>query len=97
MSYENSSVRRLGYLLDRAGYVRQAKALESFVKKAKTVVPLDPAVKQAAVQAIVAANDKGLAGRVVLPILPATCYLQEAVLAGVGAATSAYALSLQLE
>jgi predicted transcriptional regulator of viral defense system len=45
MSYENSSVRRLGYLLDRAGHVRQAKALESFVKKAKTVVPLDPAVK----------------------------------------------------
>jgi predicted transcriptional regulator of viral defense system len=45
MSYENSSVRRLGYLLDRAGHVRQAKALESFVKKAKTFVPLDPAVK----------------------------------------------------
>ena len=45
MSYENSSVRRLGYLLDRAGHVRQARALESFVKKAKTVVPLDPAVK----------------------------------------------------
>jgi predicted transcriptional regulator of viral defense system len=43
--YENSSVRRLGYLLDHMGHVRQAKALEPFVKKAKTAVPLDPAVK----------------------------------------------------
>ena len=31
--------------LDRAGHVRQAKALESFVKKAKTFAQLDPAVK----------------------------------------------------
>ena len=44
-AYENSSVRRLGYLLDQAGHLRQAKALESFVKKAKTAVPLDPSVK----------------------------------------------------
>ncbi len=44
-AYENASVRRLGYLLDRAGHVRQAKALEPFVKKAKTALPLDPAVK----------------------------------------------------
>jgi predicted transcriptional regulator of viral defense system len=43
--YENSSVRRLGYLLDRVGHVRQANALEPFVKKAKTALPLDPAVK----------------------------------------------------
>jgi predicted transcriptional regulator of viral defense system len=43
--YENSSVRRLGYLLDLANHSRQAKALEPFVKKAKTVVPLNPAVK----------------------------------------------------
>ena len=43
--YENSSVRRLGYLLDQAGHLRQAKALEPFVKKAKTAVPLDPSVK----------------------------------------------------
>lgn len=43
--YENSSVRRLGFLLDRAGHQRQAKALEPFVKKAKTVLPLNPAVK----------------------------------------------------
>ncbi|HWG68232.1 MAG TPA: type IV toxin-antitoxin system AbiEi family antitoxin [Steroidobacteraceae bacterium] len=42
--YENSSVRRLGYLLDLANHSRQAKVLEPFVKKAKTVVPLNPAV-----------------------------------------------------
>ena len=44
-SYENSSVRRLGYLLDSAGHVRQAKALEPFVKQAKTAVALNPAAK----------------------------------------------------
>ena len=43
--YESSSVRRLGYLLDLAYHSRQAKALEPFVKTAKTVVPLNPAVK----------------------------------------------------
>ena len=44
-AYENSSVRRLGYLLDRAGHVRQASALAPFIKKAKTAVALDPSVK----------------------------------------------------
>ena len=44
-AYENSAVRRLGYLLDRVGHGRQANALELFVKKAKTMLPLDPAVK----------------------------------------------------
>lgn len=43
--YENSAVRRLGYLLDLANHASQAKALETFVKKAKTLVPLNPAVK----------------------------------------------------
>ena len=43
--YENSSVRRLGYLLDLANHSRQAKSLESFVKKAKAFVPLNPAAK----------------------------------------------------
>ncbi len=43
--YENSSVRRLGYLLDHAGHLRQACVLESFVKKAKAVLPLNPSVK----------------------------------------------------
>lgn len=44
-AYENSSVRRLGYLLEHVGHARQAKALEPFVKKAKTALLLDPAVK----------------------------------------------------
>jgi predicted transcriptional regulator of viral defense system len=43
--YENSAVRRLGYLLDLANHSRQAKALEPFVKRAKTLLPLNPAVK----------------------------------------------------
>ena len=43
--YENSSVRRLGYLLERVRHVQQADALRPFVQKAKTAVPLDPSVK----------------------------------------------------
>jgi len=43
--YENSSVRRLGYLLDLAGHSRQAKTLEPLAKKAKSLLPLNPAVK----------------------------------------------------
>jgi predicted transcriptional regulator of viral defense system len=47
-AYENSAVRRLGYLLDQAGHGRQAKALEPFVKQAKTMLPLDPAAQPVA-------------------------------------------------
>jgi predicted transcriptional regulator of viral defense system len=43
--YENASVRRLGYLLDQAGYEPQASALEPFVKSAKTSSLLNPSVK----------------------------------------------------
>jgi predicted transcriptional regulator of viral defense system len=43
--YENSSVRRLGYLLERMHHMRQANVLRPFVKKAKTAVLLDPSVK----------------------------------------------------
>jgi predicted transcriptional regulator of viral defense system len=43
--YENSSVRRLGYLLELAGHVRQAKALELFAREAKSLKPLDPAAR----------------------------------------------------
>ncbi len=43
--YENSSVRRLGYMLDLAKHVLQAEALRPFVKKAKTTVMLDPSIK----------------------------------------------------
>lgn len=45
IAYENSSVRRLGYLLDLAGHARQAKALEPFAGNAKSVKPLDPSVR----------------------------------------------------
>lgn len=44
-TYESSCARRLGYLLERVGHVRQARALERFSRDAKTFVPLDPAVK----------------------------------------------------
>jgi predicted transcriptional regulator of viral defense system len=43
--YENSSVRRLGYLLERMQHMRQADALRPFAKKAKSAVMLDPSVK----------------------------------------------------
>jgi predicted transcriptional regulator of viral defense system len=43
--YENSTVRRLGYILDRVGNTRMANALEPFVKVAKAMAPLDPGVK----------------------------------------------------
>lgn len=43
--YENSSVRRLGYLLEHVRHARQAEALQPFVKKAKSPVLLDPSVK----------------------------------------------------
>ena len=44
-AYENSAVRRLGYLLERFGHERQAKSLLAFVEKAKSFKALDPAVK----------------------------------------------------
>jgi len=44
-AYENSAVRRLGYLFDHAGHIRQAKALEPFARKAKSMKSLDPSVK----------------------------------------------------
>jgi predicted transcriptional regulator of viral defense system len=44
-AYENSSVRRLGYLLERFGHNRQAKALQPFADKAKSFKDLDPAVR----------------------------------------------------
>jgi len=44
-SYENTAVRRLGYLLDRFGHIRQAKALQGFAERAKSFKDLDPAAK----------------------------------------------------
>ena len=45
MSYENTTVRWLGNLLDSTGQVRQARALEPFARKAKSMKPLNPTVK----------------------------------------------------
>lgn len=44
-AYESSAVRRLGYLLDLAGHARQSDALHTFVRQAKTSLPLDPTAK----------------------------------------------------
>jgi hypothetical protein len=44
-AYENSAVRRLGYLLDHFGHERQANALVVYARKAKSTKPLDPSVK----------------------------------------------------
>ena len=43
--YENSAVRRLGYLLEHFGHQRQADALKPFVKQAKSTKLLDPSSK----------------------------------------------------
>jgi predicted transcriptional regulator of viral defense system len=42
--FENSVVRRLGYLLECAGHLRQARVLRPFAQVAKSYKPLDPAV-----------------------------------------------------
>jgi predicted transcriptional regulator of viral defense system len=44
-AYENSTVRRLGFLLERFGHSRQAKALRPIAEKAKSFKTLDPSVK----------------------------------------------------
>jgi predicted transcriptional regulator of viral defense system len=43
--YENSAIRRLGFLLDRFSHSRQASALRPFAGKAKSFKDLDPAAK----------------------------------------------------
>jgi predicted transcriptional regulator of viral defense system len=44
-AFENSAVRRLGYLLEQFGHIRQANVLRVFVKKAKSFKDLDPGAK----------------------------------------------------
>jgi predicted transcriptional regulator of viral defense system len=44
-AYEDSAVRRLGYLLERFGHFRQADSLRPLAKKAKSFKALDPTVK----------------------------------------------------
>jgi predicted transcriptional regulator of viral defense system len=45
-AYENSAVRRLGYLLEKFGHERAAKPLLPFVGKVKSYEKLDPSVRQ---------------------------------------------------
>lgn len=44
-TYENTAVRRLGYLLEQAGMSRQAAALARYAREAKSWKPLDPSIK----------------------------------------------------
>ncbi len=44
-AYENSSVRRLGYLLEHVGHNRQSEALAKFTKRAKSIKQLDPSAR----------------------------------------------------
>jgi hypothetical protein len=46
--YENSTARRLGYLLEHFGHRRQATALRPFTRAAKSMKLLDPSVKRIA-------------------------------------------------
>lgn len=52
-AYENSAVRRLGFLLEHFGHARQAKALLPFARRAKSMKLLDPSVRSPAVIASV--------------------------------------------
>ena len=44
-NFENSSVRRLGYLLEHFGHARQADGLRTFARNAKSFKALDPSNK----------------------------------------------------
>ncbi len=44
-AYENSAVRRLGYLLEKMGLDRQARALEPLARRARSSVALDPSAR----------------------------------------------------
>lgn len=43
--YEGAAVRRLGYLLEQAGHIKQARALHGYADSARHFAPLDPSVK----------------------------------------------------
>lgn len=47
-AYESSTVRRLGYLLERFGHIQQTRAIRSHGEKAKSFKALDPSVKSLA-------------------------------------------------
>ena len=45
-AYENSAVRRLGYLLEQVGHKRQSEALVKLAKRAKSIKQLDPSARK---------------------------------------------------
>ena len=55
-AYDNSAIRRLGYLLEHFGHERQAQALLPFAKAAKSMKLLDPSVKLPAALASIQAD-----------------------------------------
>lgn len=63
--YENSSVRRLGYLLDCAGHAQQANALEPFAREAKSMKLLDPSVKPLS-ESLVALHEKNAKWKLII-------------------------------
>jgi predicted transcriptional regulator of viral defense system len=66
-AYENSAVRRLGYLLERFGHTRQARPLRAFAKKAKSFKDLDPASKPI-VAALAEMNEKSPEWKLVINV-----------------------------
>jgi predicted transcriptional regulator of viral defense system len=66
-AYENSAVRRLGYLLERFGHARQADSLRSFASKAKSFKPLDPSSKPIVAE-LAALEEKNPAWKLVINV-----------------------------
>lgn len=66
-TYENSAVRRLGYLLEHFGHTRQADSLRSLADKAKSFKPLDPSIKPI-VPELAAMDEKNAAWKLVINV-----------------------------
>lgn len=66
-AYENTSVRRLGYLLEHFGHHRQADALRRFAEKAKSFKALDPSAKPI-VPELAATEEKNTAWKLALNV-----------------------------
>lgn len=57
-AYENSVIRRLGYLLEHFGHARQAASLRPQARKAKSLKPLDPSTRVVPSLAASVGNDE---------------------------------------
>jgi predicted transcriptional regulator of viral defense system len=66
-AYENSAVRRLGYLLEKFGHERQANALLAFVENAKSFKAIDPAAKPI-VAALSEVEEKNLKWKLIINV-----------------------------